>query len=427
MKQLKTNDFIKKAIKVHGEKYDYSNINYTNTKSKLEIICKEHGSFFQRADHHISGSGCRICSGSNTSTTSEFIDKAIKVHGDKYDYSKVEYKNTDSKVYIICKKHGSFFQSPYNHLSGNGCSKCSGMYSPTTLEFISKAKAIEVHGDKYDYSLVKYTNASSKVKIICPEHGEFSQVANSHLSGHGCLICSGEQSSKRQVSTKSEFLIKAIKVHGEKFDYSKVEYITAKSKVEIICKEHGSFWQTVDNHLKGRGCLICSGKQTSTTLDFIEKAKKVHEDNYDYSKVSYLNAKSKVEICCLEHGSFFQVPNSHLHGKGCPKCKSSRGEQEIRNHLQNINATFVEQYRIKECRNKLPLPFDFAVFENEKLSYLIEFDGIQHFLPVNYFGGVERLYGTQKNDSIKTKYCIDNNIKLVRIKYNEEIKSIWNI
>jgi len=415
MKQLKTNDYIKKAIKVHGEKYDYSKVEYIGSRLKVEIICKEHGSFFQLAKNHLMGKGCLLCSGNKKLTTFDFINNSVKVHEEKYDYSKVEYTNRGLKVEIICPEHGVFSQTPNNHLGGQGCPKCSGNQKSTTSEFIEKAK--KVHGDKYDYSLVDYINSTSKVKIICPEHGVFSQTPSSHVSKHECPECSGTKQP-----TTLEFKERAKFVHGDKYDYSRANYTNAKIKLEIVCPEHGSFFQTANSHLSGKGCMACSGKQKLTTLEFIEKAKKVHENKYDYSLVEYKNSISKVDIVCKEHGVFTQRSCNHLEGVGCPKCNSSHGEQEIRSLLLNKGESFVEQYRIKECKDKYTLPFDFAVFENEKLSYLIEFDGRQHYVPVTYFGGIEGFNRIKERDSIKTKYCIDNNIRLVRIKYDEEIK-----
>lgn len=117
-------------------------------------------------------------------TTKEFVKEAKHVHGNKYDYSKVKYVNANTKVEFVCPKHGVFAQTPSSHLRGQGCPMCGGKKKLTTLEFARKAK--EVHGNKYDYSKVRYTNAKSKVKIICPEHGVFEQLPSNHLSGCGC-------------------------------------------------------------------------------------------------------------------------------------------------------------------------------------------------------------------------------------------------
>ena len=304
MKKLTREKFIEKAKQVHGDKYDYSKVEYINSQTKVCIICKKHGEFWQKPNSHLLGYGCNKCaiekrSKLATKTTDSFIERAKKVHGDKYDYSKVEYKGKDMNVCIICPKHGEFWQTPHNHLIGAGCPKCkneyiSKKYSDTTETFIEKAR--KVHGDKYDYSKVNYINSQTKVCIICPEHGEFWQRPNNHLNGWGCSKCSNEKTHEKQRLTTEEFIEHAIEVHGKKYDYSKVNYINNQSKVCIICHEkdeygieHGEFWQTPNNHLNGNECPRCRKKYKYTTEEFIQKAKLIHGDKYDYSKVEYVN------------------------------------------------------------------------------------------------------------------------------------------
>ena len=193
MKKLTTEDFIRRAKEVHGDKYDYSKVDYIDNRTKVCIICPEHGEFWQQPRNHLLGQACPKCAyktrweSRGRITTENFIKKARKAHGDKYDYSKVEYKGTHTKVCIICQEHGEFLQTPHNHLHSQGCLACSGRKQLTTEEFIHRAK--EVHGDKYDYSKVEYINSHTKVKIICPIHGEFEQEPNSHLEGKGCPNC----------------------------------------------------------------------------------------------------------------------------------------------------------------------------------------------------------------------------------------------
>lgn len=189
-KKITTEYFIEKSKKVHGDKYDYSLVKYTNTRTKVKIICPQNHEFWQMPHSHLAGSGCSICYGIVKSTTEEFIEKAKEVHGNKYDYSLSEYLNATTKVKIICSENHEFWQSPNSHLQGSGCPICYSVGKQTTTEdFIEKAK--EVHGDKYDYSLVNYTNSSTKVKIICSKNHEFWQIPNSHLAGCGCPICYG--------------------------------------------------------------------------------------------------------------------------------------------------------------------------------------------------------------------------------------------
>jgi len=185
-------NFIKKANKIHNNKYNYSLVEYVNTDTKVTIICPSHGQFEQTPRSHAhKGNGCNKCAvdrsmSVNTKTTKQFIMDAMKVHGDRYDYSLSEYVNANTPIKIICKIHGEFFQEPYVHTSfGCGCSKCNKRLSQS--DFINKAN--EKHNNRYDYSLVKYNLGSEKIKIICNEHGEFLQQANSHLNGSGCPKC----------------------------------------------------------------------------------------------------------------------------------------------------------------------------------------------------------------------------------------------
>ena len=273
-------------------------------------------------------------------TKEKFIEKAKEVHGNKYDYSKVEYINSQTKVCIICKKHGEFWQKPNSHLLGCGCNKCaiekkSKLATKTTDSFIERAK--KLHGDKYDYSKVEYKGKDIKVCIICPKHGEFWQMPHNHLNGAGCPKCKNEYISKKYSDTTETFIEKAKKVHGDKYDYSKVNYINSQTKVCIICPEHGEFWQRPNNHLNGWGCSKCSGSEKKTTKTYIEQAKLVHGDKYDYSELEYINNKTKVQIICKEHGVFETYPNNHLYmGIGCPKCTIYKLEKKVMDMLDEI-------------------------------------------------------------------------------------------
>lgn len=317
MPKVTTDEFIAKARAIHGDKYDYSKVEYVNSKTHVIIICPIHGEFLQRPDKHLLGQGCPRCSGLVKLTTDEFIQRAKEIHGNKYDYSKVNYINSQTDVCIICKEHGEFFQKPVSHFKGHGCRKCAGTFPLTNEEFIQKAN--DVHNNKYDYSLVDIINTKTKVCIICPEHREFLQTPCDHLAGHGCPKCGNVYNP-----TTEEFVERAIKIHGNKYDYSKVNYVNKRTNVCIICPEHGEFWQTPGGHLNGQGCPFCAGHIQYSTESFIEKAKEVHGNRYDYSKVQYINYKTKVCIICKEHGEFWQAPDNHLHGQGCIECSGRR-------------------------------------------------------------------------------------------------------
>ena len=197
MKKLTTEEWIKKAKKVHGNRFDYSLVDYKNSNTKVKIICLEHGIFETNPSNHLYGFNCPKC-GNNTSNTISFIKKAKAVHGDKYDYSLVEYTHSKTKIKIICAIHGIFEQTPNNHISKQqGCPSCNGGKLYDLQKFIKKSNLI--HNDKFDYSLVNYINAQTKIKIICPIHGEFFQVPSEHMLGKGCNICR-ESKGEREIS-----------------------------------------------------------------------------------------------------------------------------------------------------------------------------------------------------------------------------------
>ena len=252
-KYSSTSEFIKKSKLIHGDKYDYSKTDYKGAKSKVIIICPIHGTFKQTPTNHLSGYGCGGCSGTIKSNTNEFIKKSKLIHGDKYDYSKTDYKGAKSKVIIICPIHGKFRQTPNHHLVGNGCYKCCG-YNKNTSDFIIQAKII--HKNKYSYEKTIYTNALERVTITCPLHGDFEQIASDHVNKRtGCSKCNEE----RKRLTIEEFIIKATEVHGDYYDYSEVKYINRNKKVKINCPIHGAFYQSPLSHIyQKHGCSKCN-------------------------------------------------------------------------------------------------------------------------------------------------------------------------
>lgn len=197
----------------------------------------------------------------------------------------------------------------------------------TTSEFIQKAQ--EIHGNRYDYSLVEYETSHINVDIICKKHGVFQQSPCNHLKGGGCSLCNKVEARRFNVSTLIE---RGRQVHGDKYDYSRAVYVNAKTPVEIICKEHGLFWQTPEKHWIGRGCPKCAKNCKDTTESFIKKARRKHGQLYDYSLVEYVDQKTKVCIIDPKYGAFWQSPCGHLNGEGCPKrtcTRYSRPSQEL--------------------------------------------------------------------------------------------------
>lgn len=354
MGKITTEQFIQKARLLYGDQHDYSKVNYIDSKTKVCIICRKHQiEFWKTPNAYLSKKqGCPECSKERSSlkrrkTTQQFIEEAKKIHGEKYDYSKVIYVTNKSKVHIICPIHGDFEQSPSNHLKGEGCPKCANK-NITTEEFIEKAK--EIHGNKYDYSKVTYYKNDKKVCIICPTHGEFWQTPSSHLCGSGCPQCGKERTTE--------------------------------------------------------------SKKLSTEI-FIQKAREIHGDKYNYDKVNYINSTTKVCIVCPEHGEFWQQPDNHLQKQGCPYCKQSRLETSIYTLLQKNNMVFETQKSfswLKNTSTNFPLYLDFYL---PTFNLAIECQGQQHFTPVTYFDGIEGFQKTLERDKLKLSLCTEHNIKIL--------------
>jgi len=347
--------------------------------------------------------------------TIKFVNECKAIFGEEYDYSKVEYTNLKTKVEIVCPTHGSFHKTPHHHkIRKQGCPKCSNAIksknnTKTTEKFIKQS--IVVHGDRYDYSKVAYEHAKRKVSIICPKHGEFRQTPDNHLQGNNCPKCVGKS------MTNEDILIKFNETHSNKYDYSNVYYVNGKTKVKIICPEHGEFKQLPYPHINGQGCPRCFGLNKTNEI-FINDSKLIHGDRYDYSKIEYINNKCKVIIKCPEHGEFKQTPNMHLQGNGCPTCKESVGEKLVRGYLICNNINFSPQHSFNECKNVCALPFDFYLPE---YNVCIEYDGIQHFKPISFFGGIGGFNNRKRNDNIKNRFCENNNIDLLRIPYDSDV------
>lgn len=234
-----------------------------------------------------------------------FIQKSTEIFGKKYDYTKVEYSTSKKPVIITCSLHGDFLKTPNNHISKR----------------------------------------------------------------QGCPKCTNELKSKLNSQGIEKFIEKSKKIHGEKYIYTQVEYHNVNTPVTIKCPKHGNFSQRPFNHSQGRGCPKCGRESiTSDTIEFTEKAIGVHGNRYNYDKVNYNGALNKVIITCPSHGDFSQTPNDHLKGSGCADCSESKGEKHIAEFLTNKNITFIRQKTFEGCKGKFrKLLFDFYLPEYNML------------------------------------------------------------
>lgn len=286
-------------------------------------------------------------------------------------------------------------------------------------DFIEKANF--VHKNKYDYSKVKYNNCKEKVCIICSEHGEFWQTPDGHIQGRGCPVCRYINSSKNNTLTKESFIKKAKKIHGDKYDYSKVEYVNNRTKVCIIChekdefgNEHGEFWQDPTGHIdKKAGCPRCSKNHKYTTEEFLKKIPEWLKEKYDFSKFCYVRTHDKSILTCKEHGDFLISPHNILKGIGCPGCSESKLERCVRLFLKENNIEFISEYKHSSEFGKQSIDFYLPSYK-----IAIECQGIQHFTPIDFGGkGKEWAEFEYKHiielDVNKQKLCNDNGIKLI--------------
>ena len=346
-------------------------------------------------------------------TTEQFIEKARAVHGDRYDYSKVVYVASQSNIEIVCKKHGSFWQTPNTHTKGSGCSKCAyalvgrGRKRQKLAGVIEDFKA--VHGDRYDYSKVIYVKATTKVEIVCKDHGSFWQTPPNHKSGNGCPKCTHRNNALISALSLDKALENFRKTHGDRYDYSKVVYVNSWTKVEIVCEEHGSFWQRPASHKRGQGCIKCgyktvSEKNGSSLEQTIKDFKKVHEDRYDYSRVVYVSSTTKVEIICKDHGSFWQTPSDHKRSTGCPKCSTGKSERLFGECLKELGhkASKIRPEWLRNPKTGYPLELDFYIPE---LKIAFEIQGRQHYEPLDFWGGEEAFQGVRERDQQKRNQC----------------------
>lgn len=376
------------------------------------------------------------------SPTTVFIERAKLIHGDKYDYSKAVYELANNKVCIICKEHGDFYQSPSKHvLAKHGCpgcgiKKCSKAITVPFEEFVRRAR--NKHGNKYTYIEDSYVDYTSKVNVVCPTHGEFKINAVSHcITSTGCKKCGTEITQKKKTITNEDFIKRSKEIHGDKYDYSKTNYINGRLDITIICKIHGEFQQKGSNHFTS-GCRRCAddlhaSKSRLTTPEYIERARKIWGDIYDYSKANYINSNIKVTIICQKHGEFTKIPHDHLNGGGCQKCKPPKHSKlsiqwlKYRMIMDNVDI----QYSENGGEHKIANSLYYADGYNEETNTIYEFLG-------SYWHGDPSVYAPDKvnkhnnisfgelyqNTLKKREHCLQNGYNVIECWESEWVKGV---
>jgi hypothetical protein len=258
-------EFIKRIKEIFGEKYNFSNTKYTIRNGDVTYICPNHGEVTTKASYLLEGNGCGKCAGKNK-TTEEIIELIKNVQGDSYDYSKVKFVNNQTPIILICPVHGEFEIKINNILfQSSGCGKCAGK-GLSSEDWVQKFK--DVHGDKFTYENFKYKKSIEDVTINCKKHGVFSVSPLNHLQNKngGCTKCLSEEQTLRQSRTTEEVIKQAKETHGDKYDYSLVNFVRAHDKVKIICPKHGIFEQSMHSHISGAGCIVCGNGWTKDAI-----------------------------------------------------------------------------------------------------------------------------------------------------------------
>ena len=289
----------------------------------------------------------------------------------------------------------------------------------TTDEFIKKAN--QIHNNYYSYEQTNYVDTNIMVDITCPVHGVYKQKPKKHLhKKRGCKKCADIKNGAKKTKTLDKFVQDARTIHGNKYDYSQVDYVNNNTQVSIICKSHGVFLQTPHDHLGNHGCTECQIELSADARrkpleQFIKDAIAVHGDTYDYSKVIYEKSDKNVIIICPKHKEFLQTPCCHTNAHhGCPLCQESKGARKISNFLETENIEYKREKRFDDCRHKRPLPFDFYL---PKYNICLEYDGEQHYF--GWKGHRDTLESIRFRDNIKTNYCKTKGINLLRIPYTK--------
>ncbi|WP_399631675.1 DUF723 domain-containing protein [Sporosarcina sp. SG10008] len=414
------------------KKCDELNITYVhhgrkefNGKVKwvIRYRCEIHGETETSWDSMRNSKGCKYCSYKHTGERNKLnIEQAREEFSKRgYELLETEYRSAKTKMKYKCPHHPDKDLSIHlnNLKSGYGCPYCAGVVKYTYEE-------VREEFEKRGFILNddKYVNNITPLRYVCHIHPDKEQkmYLTNLLRGQGCYYCGRESSAEKNRTDFEE-----IKRAFEEKDYILLEkeFINSLTPMRYICPHHSDRenYITYAKIKSGQGCNDCGNEKIG---NIFRKTQEQFEESIDnlvgdeYKVISkYINNNTHIKIIHNVCGYEYAVlPNNFLGGRRCPKCRESKGEKRISTFLDgNHHITYERQFRFPDCKNQAQLPFDFAVFKNKKLSFLIEYQGIQHFKPIAYFGGEEGYKYIKRNDEIKRNYCIDNKLKLLEIHY----------
>lgn len=366
-KKLTQEQFLASVTPIHPE-LDFSKFEYRGREIKGVAKCNTHGEYLVRPATLLQGCGCPSCYDDRRGIHQQkmsfdaFTEAARIKHKGVYAYSTpIKWAGITTTIEITCSIHGVFKQKADKHLNGAGCRKCScakvqKSRQPTDQQI--KDRILKIHGDKYDVSDVSYVGMAAPVTLICKKHGQFSARAGNVIHRKsGCPKCKNESVGEKSRLDQSVYFERFKKAHGDKYTYKRIFYKDSKAYVEIECAMHGAFVQLIMDHQKGIGCLKC-GIDYWDRPSFVEAARKIHGERYDYSEVTYTGANSPVRILCKKHGMFEQRPGSHVaSGQGCPtcgRCGPSKTHIEMKEFLEQHTEVVIE-HRLNWSNRRLDI------------------------------------------------------------------------
>ena len=429
--KLTKEEVVKRIKDIHGEKYGKADeIEYNGINQKVELTCSIHGVFLITPKSLFKGCGCRMCANKKNASlnkldTKTFIERANKVHNNKYIYNKADYKGSEIKICITCPIHGNFWQRPSKHLSGQGCSKC---YNERIMSFEDFQKeASKIHNNKYHYHNETYKDKKTKTCITCPIHGDFWQRPYAHVDKkQGCPKCGIEFLKSNNTKTQEQFEKELFEIHKDNIVIGKVPYKNSHTKIELICKRHGSFYATPNNILKYQGCPKCRcvySKEELEVKDFIEKLIDNKVEKYT------LKDKRELDILIPNKNIAFEFDGLYWHSE-IKKDKNYHLSKTIQSEREGIKLFHIFEdewinkreivkskitHILGETKNKL--------FARKCIIKEVSQDVSDKFLKENHINGTEQSeysFGLYYNNELVylitfNRLANNNNIEIIRL------------
>ena len=408
MEKITREGFLEKFRVLYGDKYDYTLANLDQRKEKIIVYCKIHQHYFcVNIFEHTQGVGCTKCSNKYKMTTLEAMENCYQKCGDIYLYDKFKFTTLNSDVVLGCIKHKIYFSVKYKNITymkniRSRCPKC-----------VKELEELE----RYIKSLSKLDEVISNIESN--EKEMIERIVLEELKKQE----KAQQIIDKNKKLKESFVLKAIEVHNNFYDYSLVEYKDSRTAVIIVCPIHGNFKQKPGQHLAKCGCYQCGLDKIKTRFnktdfdEFVTKANEVHLNRYEYDKTTFIRYSDKTKIYCKKCKKHFeQTPSVHIRGVGCPNCKMSKGELKVEKILISSGIEYMKQYKNDTCKRQNYLPFDFAILDNSNVVGLIEYNGKQHSQVSNFSTSIEKNIMSPKNQ-INGSFLFVSVIMLIVLHY----------